>query len=78
MIAMLHQLQVLVSPEQQDLETITSASQKIEGLKENISTASDKMNEIVEVLKNSSSNPGSNYYWIIFVAMYGGIYLFQN
>ena len=32
---------------------------------------------IIQALKDSSSNPGSNYYWLIFVVLYGGVYLFQ-
>ena len=32
----------------------------------------------LDTLKKSSSSPGSSYYWLIFVVIYGGVYLFQQ
>jgi hypothetical protein len=31
----------------------------------------------LQILKESNSNFGSSYYWIIFVLLYAGVYLFQ-
>eukprot|EP01035_Chromulina_nebulosa_P017512 gene17512-23073_t len=50
---------------------------KIKELKEVLDLSNNSSNYIINELKKSSNNLGSNYYWIIFVVMYGGIYLLQ-
>jgi hypothetical protein len=47
---------------------------KIDKFREIMQQSSEKTNIIVQALKDSSSNPGSKYYWLLFVAMYAGIY----
>jgi curved DNA-binding protein CbpA len=47
---------------------------KIDKFREIMQQSNDKTNILIEALKNSSSNPGSKYYWLLFVAMYAGIY----
>ncbi len=37
-----------------------------------------EVKELITQLKQSSSNPGSSYYWIIFIFLYAGVYLFQS
>ena len=53
-------------------------------IKNNLTEIRDKMDNSSEIafnqieeLRKSSSNPGSNYYWIIFVLMYASIYFLQ-
>ncbi len=38
----------------------------------------DEVKALITQLKQSSSNPGSSYYWIIFIFLYAGVYLFQS
>jgi hypothetical protein len=38
----------------------------------------DRAQKVTETLKKSSPSPGSNYYWLIFIVIYGGVYLFQG
>ena len=60
-----------VSNLQMDPETVQS---KIDKFREIMQQSNDKTNSLIDALKNSSSNPGSKYYWLLFVAMYAGIY----
>mmetsp|Transcript_25551 Transcript_25551/g.42838 ORF Transcript_25551/g.42838 Transcript_25551/m.42838 type:complete len:340 (-) Transcript_25551:283-1302(-) len=62
------------SNSQQRLE---SAQQQLLSLRDQMDSSNDSTSKYIEALKNCSSNPGSNYYWIIFVALYGGIYFLQ-
>ena len=41
---------------------------------EQIDTSNAYIITRTEQLRHCSSNPGANYYWILFVVMYGGIY----
>ena len=52
--------------------------EKIMILKNAIESKNDENIKQILLLKDSSSNPGSKYYWIIFVLIYGGIYLIQQ
>jgi hypothetical protein len=76
----LQQLQDLVEikdfkkPSKNSVEEI---KRKIIEVREQMDQTNENTSLKIEELKNSSSNPGANYYWIIFVLMYGGIYLFQ-
>ena len=47
---------------------------KIDKFRDIMQQSSEKTNIIVQALKDSSTNPGSKYYWLLFVAMYAGIY----
>lgn len=50
---------------------------KIVEVRNEMDQSTDYMMQKVEELRNSSSNPGANYYWLVFVVMYGSIYFFQ-
>ena len=50
---------------------------KINNLRMILDTSNNKTTQIIETLKKSSSNLGAQYYWIVFVLIYGGVYLFQ-
>ncbi len=50
---------------------------KIGEIREKFDSSSESYNHRISDLRNSSSNPGSNYYWILFVLMYGGIFFLQ-
>lgn len=50
---------------------------KIGEIREKFDSSSELYNHRINDLRNSSSNPGSNYYWIVFVLMYGGIFFLQ-
>ena len=78
----LHQLQVIISVAGDKKQAYYAASveaitYKLAELREIMEQSGDATTGIIDTLKNSSSNPGSNYYWLIFVALYGGVYFFQ-
>eukprot|EP01038_Epipyxis_sp_PR26KG_P010525 gene10525-14141_t len=79
MSELMSQLQVLleepVNTESKD--SIETIKVKIEEVRSNLDNYNDSTYQFIEELKNASSNPGSNYYWILFVIMYGGIYFMQ-
>jgi hypothetical protein len=50
---------------------------KLAALRNEVDRAGSAAAAQVEQLRNSSSNPGSSYYWIVFVLLYGGIYFLQ-
>ena len=77
---MLHQLQVIISTagdKKNDPASIEGITAKLAELHEIMEISGESTVGIIEVLKNSSTNPGSNYYWLIFVILYGGVYFFQ-
>jgi hypothetical protein len=78
----LHQLQVVVSAagdknKPADSLSVEQISAKMAELREIMDQSGETTVQVVEKLKNSSSNPGSSYYWLIFLVIYGGVYLFQ-
>lgn len=60
---------------QDSLEQIQA---KIALAKNRINDADERANAALDTLKKSNPTPGSNYYWLIFVAIYGGVYFFQE
>ena len=50
---------------------------KILELHDQMDRASDSAALYVDALKKCSANPGAQYYWIIFVLMYGSVYFLQ-
>lgn len=76
---LLHQLQVLLTPDERSQSTapLEDIQRKIEELRQEMQDCNDHATDTVEMLKTASSNPGSNYYWLIFVVIYGGVYFFQ-
>jgi hypothetical protein len=78
----LHQLQTIISvagdkTQSQDDISAESVANKLTELRDIMDHSGESTTNIIETLKNSSSNPGSNYYWLIFVLLYGGVYFFQ-
>ena len=65
------------SSSSQDLSQIESIRSKILNIRDQMEVANEAYSKRIEDLKNSSTNPGSNYYWLVFVVLYGGIYFFQ-
>ena len=61
----------------QDLAQIENIRNRITALRDQMDEANKMYSDRIEDLRNSSTNPGSNYYWLVFVALYGGIYFFQ-
>jgi len=79
MYGLLHQLQVLVTPEErsQSLAPLDEIKAKVAELRSMMKESNDSAAEVIALLKNANSNPGSNYYWLIFIFIYGGVYFFQ-
>ena len=55
---------------------VAEVANKMSELRDVMEQSNDATVAVVDKLKNSSSNPGSQYYWLLFVAMYGGMYFF--
>ena len=78
MLGLLHQLQVLVTPDERTQQLpLEEIKQKIVELRDEMKTSNETAAEEISLLKNATSNPGSNYYWLIFVFIYAGVYFFQ-
>lgn len=86
MNAMLQQLQEVaelektISKEASSLEDdvrLDELQNKLLELRDGMEQASDNSSKFIEALKKCSTNPGANYYWIIFVLIYGGVYFMQ-
>jgi len=56
---------------------LDSVRNKIMSISDSIEQANETLSARIDDLKSSSANPGSNYYWIIFVLLYGGIFFLQ-
>lgn len=50
---------------------------KMVDLCDQIEVSNESTQRRIEVLRSSTSNPGANYYWILFVLLYGGVYFMQ-
>lgn len=46
-------------------------------LRDQMDKSSESSMKFIDDLRHCSANPGSNYYWVIFVVLYGGFYLLQ-
>jgi cell division transport system permease protein len=55
---------------------VAEVATKMSEVRDVMEQSNDATVAVVDKLKNSSSNPGSQYYWLLFVAMYGGMYFF--
>lgn len=82
MVGLLSTLQEMVglSAEEED----SKKADRIDSIKEKIANLCNKLDETNEVssrgiqeLQDCSANPGANYYWILFVILYGGVYFLQ-
>jgi hypothetical protein len=58
-------------------EAVTSIKDKIVDLRSELERHDDKFVRAIEDLKASNYAPGSDYYWVIFVLLYGGVYFLQ-
>lgn len=91
MVELLQQLQSLVDSDvvkfsannvnndvegQNGLELAAMQSKLCE-IREKLEQAGDHTSEFIEDLRQCAANPGSQYYFIIFIALYGGVYFFQ-
>ena len=57
-----------------DIKKIEVIQSKIIELRELIDQSCDNVTLFIDVLRTSSSNPGSKYYWIVFIVIYGSVY----
>ena len=64
-------------PKSGESASAESICAKMAEMREIMEQSNDSTVVVIDALKNASSNPGSNYYWLIFVALYGGVYFFQ-
>lgn len=60
-----------------DLVTVDSVRNRIIELREKMDSSGEDFERRIEDLRAASVNPGSSYYWIIFVLLYGGVYFLQ-
>jgi nicotinic acid mononucleotide adenylyltransferase len=52
-------------------------SSKLTDLRTEMENSDESISQTIETLRRASSNPGAQYYWLVFVFMYAGVYLFQ-
>lgn len=57
--------------------TLEEIQEKLLECREVIDKTNASIAVMLDSLRRSSSNPGSDYYWILFVLMYVGVYFFQ-
>ena len=50
---------------------------KLATLRDEMDSSNEATAVYIDTLKKSNSNPGSGYYWIVFVVLYGSIYFLQ-
>jgi hypothetical protein len=72
-----HLQQVMSHNDQAKTNDHADMRSELEDLQQFVESNYQQASKMVDDLKNSSSSIGSNYYWIVFVVMYGGIYLLQ-
>ena len=57
-----------------DAKKIEVIQSKIIELRELIDQSCENVTVFIDVLRTSPSNPGSKYYWIVFIVIYGSVY----
>ena len=60
-----------------DPAQLAAVQSKLAELRDVLDHSAGATAHYIDALRRCSSNPGSNYYWLIFVALYGGIYFMQ-
>ena len=60
-----------------DEQRLSSVQSKIAELRDQLDQASEATAQHIEALRQCSSNPGSNYHWLVFVVLYGSVYFMQ-
>lgn len=75
---LLSQLEALATREQRNAGDTNEILSNVSSIRNAMNIADETAAAAVEKLKRSSTNPGHSYYWLVFVAIYGGVYLFQG
>ena len=75
MHGLLQQLQVLTSPERKI--PYKEIKDKITELSNKIHETNNLIAKTVSTLKSAAQNPIASYYWVLFVLIYIGAYMFQ-
>ena len=60
-----------------DEAALTELQDKMSEMREMMNSVDDRATTALDLLKNSTANPAANYYWLLFVLMYAGVYLFN-
>ena len=58
-------------------EHIAMLQQRLGQLRSSVDRVAGEGADAVKLLETSSNALGANYYWLVFVLIYGGVYLFQ-
>lgn len=70
-------IQSTMQPDDHSRDNVDEVLTRISAIREKMESSSESYNNRINDLRDSSSNPGSNYYWIVFVLLYGGIFFLQ-
>jgi len=57
-----------------DNKKIETIQLKIIEIRELMDQSCDNVTIFIDILRSSSNNPGSKYYWIVFIVIYGSVY----
>lgn len=63
--------------EQQGQEQVAVIQSKLGELREQLEQSGDNTTQLIEDLRQCATNPGSQYYFLVFIVLYGGIYYLQ-
>jgi len=79
MNSQLRELEILFEESKRLQETghsqgLDAVRTKIMSISDSIEQSNESLGGRIVDLKQSSANPGSNYSWIVFVLLYGGIF----
>lgn len=66
--------QLSAEREEQQLSAVRG---KMAELRDQLDASGEATTQYIEALRQCSANPGSNYYWLVFVVLYGSIYFMQ-
>ena len=58
-------------------ERLVAIQDKLSILRDDAERISESTAHSIKELSQCSANPGSGYYWIVFVVLYGGVYFLQ-
>jgi len=74
---LLIELQASLESNQERASSHRETQSKMSELQDQIDLTNEATATRILQLKNCSANPGASYYWVLFVLLYGGIYLLQ-
>jgi len=63
--------------EEQRQEQVVEIQSKLGVLREQLEQAGDNTTQLIEELRQCATNPGSQYYFLVFIVLYGGMYYLQ-